>query len=134
MDEHVQHLRLVLQVIRQNTSYAKKSKCTFGTGRVEYLGHVISSEGVSTDLTKIEAMVQWPEPKNVKQLHSFDWNEEASKAFQILKQHVQQASVLSLPDFNKEFIVEMDASGVEIGAVLQQDGHPIAFMIMALSL
>lgn len=58
ISEHVQHLKLVLQVMRENSLYAKQSKCVFGTDKVEYLGHVISGQGVSTDPSKIEAMQQ----------------------------------------------------------------------------
>lgn len=59
--------------------------------------------------------------------HSFKWNEEASFSFKALKKALFNALVLSLPNFNKEFIVEYDASGTSLGAVLQQKFHPIAF-------
>ncbi|XP_071715310.1 uncharacterized mitochondrial protein AtMg00860-like [Rutidosis leptorrhynchoides] len=57
--------------MRQNTLLAKRSKCVFCTPKVEYLGHFISADGVSTDPTKIEAMASWPMPKTLKQLRSF---------------------------------------------------------------
>ncbi|GKD04533.1 retrotransposon-related protein, partial [Tanacetum coccineum] len=71
LESHVQHLKLVLQEIRSHTLFAKQSKCMSGTKRMEYLGHVIPSEGVATDHTKIEAMQQWPIPANLKQLRGF---------------------------------------------------------------
>nr|GEU59626.1 putative ribonuclease H-like domain-containing protein [Tanacetum cinerariifolium] len=68
IEEHEQHLRMVLQVMRQNTLYAKQSKCSFAVGKVEYLEHVFSAQGASTDPTKIQAIQEWPIPTNVKQL------------------------------------------------------------------
>lgn len=49
----------------------KLSKCTFAKGEAEYLGHVISGKGVSTDPKKISAMVEWPKPTTVKELRGF---------------------------------------------------------------
>ncbi|GKE07481.1 ty3-gypsy retrotransposon protein [Tanacetum coccineum] len=163
LKEHSQHLQSVLQVMKQNSLYAKMSKCTFATTQVEYLGHIISGEGVSRDPSKIIAMKKWPTPVNVKQLrgflgltgyyrrfiknyaiiskplttllkkHSFTWNLDAQLAFESLKTAMGQALVLALPDFNKPFIVETDASGLGIGAVLQQGGHPITYLSKSLS-
>jgi Reverse transcriptase (RNA-dependent DNA polymerase) len=56
-EEHVKHLRAVLEILRKNQLSAKLSKCEFGTDQVEYLGHIIFEKGVSTDPKKIEAMV-----------------------------------------------------------------------------
>ncbi|GJS23052.1 putative mitochondrial protein [Tanacetum coccineum] len=71
IQSHVDHLRQILIVMREQQLYAKASKCTFGAQKVEYLGHIISGLGVSTDPHKIQAMVDWPVPTNLKQLRGF---------------------------------------------------------------
>ncbi|XP_022040137.1 uncharacterized protein LOC110942674 [Helianthus annuus] len=58
--QHAKHLRQVLSIMKENKLFAKESKCVFGARAVEYLGHIISGEGVKTDPTKIEAIQQWP--------------------------------------------------------------------------
>jgi hypothetical protein len=69
--EHLQHLQLVLQRLRENKLFAKQSKCAFLAPQVEYLGHIISAQGVATDPKKIEAIKDWPTPHNLKQLRGF---------------------------------------------------------------
>ena len=71
LEEHAEHLRTVLQILRERQLYAKFSKCQFWLGRVAFLGHVISVEGVSVDLKKIEAVVNWNPPKNVSEVKTF---------------------------------------------------------------
>jgi len=150
MGSHLSHLQTTLELLRQNMLFAKLSKCKFGSGEVKYLDHIITAQGVCADPGKIQAMVDWPFPKNIKALRGFlgltgycrkfirgygsiaapltsmlkknpfEWNDVAREAFQALKGAVTQAPVLSLPDFSKLFIIEYDASGVGIGAVLMQ--------------
>jgi hypothetical protein len=71
MSDHFQHLSIALSLLRQFQLYAKMSKCVFGVSQVEYLGHVISAQGVSTDPTKISAIAEWATPKSFTQLRSF---------------------------------------------------------------
>ncbi|GJS31027.1 transposon ty3-I gag-pol polyprotein [Tanacetum coccineum] len=103
---------MVLQTMRDYTLFAKQSKSVFRTTTVEYLGQPL------TTLLK----------KN-----TFSWNNEAQVAFERLQQAMSQASVLALPNFKEEFIIETDASRYGIGVVLQQKGHPIAFLSKTLA-
>ncbi|MCH83673.1 enzymatic polyprotein [Trifolium medium] len=68
---HLVHLQQVLQALSQNQFFVKLSKCQFGVPTVEYLGHIISKEGVSADPSKIHAMISWPVPKNMTALRAF---------------------------------------------------------------
>jgi hypothetical protein len=61
-EEHDKHLRLVLQCLREHNLYGKLSKCSFYQPRIHYLGHVISDEGITVDLAKGEAIMEWPAP------------------------------------------------------------------------
>jgi hypothetical protein len=56
LSEHLQHIRVVMQVLRANNLHVEKSKCYFATQSVSYLGHVISSEGVAMDTSKVESV------------------------------------------------------------------------------
>lgn len=71
MKDYGEHLQIVLGVLRHHKLYAKKSKCRFGPNHIDYLGYIISKEGVSTDPDKVQAMVEWPQPKNLKALRAF---------------------------------------------------------------
>jgi hypothetical protein len=70
-EEHDEHLRLVLQCLREHKLYGKLSKCSFYQSRIHYLGHVISGEGITVDPAKVEAIMEWPAPMNVNEVHSF---------------------------------------------------------------
>ena len=70
-EEYSEHLRIVLQTLREQQLYAKLSKFQFWLDMVAFLGHVISDEGVSVDPQKIKAVVNWKPPKNVSEVRSF---------------------------------------------------------------
>jgi len=71
MEEHEEHLQIILQVLREHKLYAKFSKCEFFKDHIQYLGHVISKDGISVDPDKIKAIINWPIPKDVPEVRSF---------------------------------------------------------------
>ncbi|KAL5557083.1 hypothetical protein UlMin_039319 [Ulmus minor] len=70
-DEHAEHLRVTLQTLKEHRLYAKFSKCEFWLDRVQFLGHVISKEGITVDPVKIEAVSKWSAPTSVTEIRSF---------------------------------------------------------------
>ena len=163
IDEHAKHLGMVFNVLKDNQLFANKKKCVIAHSQIQYLGHMISKRGVEADEDKIKKMIDWPPPTNISglrgflgltgyyrrfvkgygeiaapltkllQKNAFKWNEEANTAFENLKLAMTTLPVLALPDWNIPFIIETDASGVGLGAVISQNGHPIAFFSQKLS-
>lgn len=71
LKDHLKHLQIVLQLLRENQLFAKRSKCEFSQNKVEFLVHVISGEGVGTYPSKVAAVLDWPQPKTIKDLRGF---------------------------------------------------------------
>ncbi|GJU90866.1 putative reverse transcriptase domain-containing protein [Tanacetum coccineum] len=103
-EEHVEHLSLVLELLKKEKLYAKFSKCEFWLREVQFLGHVINGNGIHVDPSKIEA------------------GEEQELAFQTLKDKLCNTPVLALPDGPEDFVVYCDASEIGLGCVLMQRG------------
>ncbi|GKD92719.1 hypothetical protein Tco_1372556, partial [Tanacetum coccineum] len=70
-EEHEEHLRTVLQILRQEKLYAKFSKCEFWLSKVAFLGHIVSADGITMDPTKVEAITKWPRSTSVTEVRSF---------------------------------------------------------------
>ncbi len=70
-DEHIQHVRAVLKRLMQHQLYVKAEKCEFHQTQVAFLGYVISQEGVAMDDNKVKAVVNWPQPRTLKELQRF---------------------------------------------------------------
>jgi hypothetical protein len=70
-EEHSQHLRQVLELLREHQLYANMKKCSFAKSEVAYLGHIVSPEGVKVDPRKTAAVYNWPKPTCLTELWSF---------------------------------------------------------------
>lgn len=155
---HLEHVKHAFGGLRQHKFFVKLSKYAFGQQELEYLGHIVTPQGVKVDQTKIKVMLNWPRPTNISKLWGFlglkgyyrkfvrdygniarpltnllkkgpfAWTEEAETAFQVLKQAMTSTPTLAMPNFHEPFVIETDASGDGIGVVLTQQGKPIAFM------
>nr|GFB93876.1 retrotransposon protein, putative, Ty3-gypsy subclass [Tanacetum cinerariifolium] len=126
-EEHEDHLRTVLQTLRQEKLYAKFSKCEFWLSSVAFLGHIVSAEGITMDLAKVEAITKWPRPTSVTEGKKFVFNEEREKSFEELKQRLVPAPVLTLLSGSGRFQIYSDASKKGLGCVLMQHGKVIAY-------
>ena len=70
-EEHARHLWIVLTRLREHKLYAKFSKCEFWLDRVQFLGHVLTPEGISVDPSKVQDVLNWKSPKFVRQIRQF---------------------------------------------------------------
>ncbi|GJR36312.1 putative reverse transcriptase domain-containing protein [Tanacetum coccineum] len=70
-EEHDVHLRLILELLKKEKLYAKFSKCDFWLSKVQFLGHVIDSEGIHVDPAKVESIKGWESPKTPTEIHQF---------------------------------------------------------------
>ncbi|GJV47298.1 putative reverse transcriptase domain-containing protein [Tanacetum coccineum] len=115
-EEHANHLRIILELLKKEKLYAKFSKCDFWIRIVQFLGHLIDSQGLHVDPAKIEAVKNWTSPTTPTEI-----------PFQLLKQKLCEAPILALPEGNDDFVVYCDASHQGLGAVLMQREKVIAY-------
>ena len=163
LEDHLHNLKRVLQRLTEAGLKLKPAKCHFLQKKVEYMGHIVSAEGIAPDPRKVDAVRHFPQPDDHKRLRSFlglasyyrrfiqdfsvvanplfdltpknapfVWTQLCEEAFGRLKELMTGAPTLAFPDFARAFILETDASGEGLGAVLAQkldDGavHPIAY-------
>ncbi|KAJ9513279.1 hypothetical protein QJQ45_001317 [Haematococcus lacustris] len=70
-EEHVQHLRQVLELMRAHKLFAKLSKCEFNRPELAFLGHIVGRNGVAVDPAKVKVVAEWPQPRGLKELQAF---------------------------------------------------------------
>ncbi|KAM0018968.1 putative nucleotidyltransferase, Ribonuclease H [Helianthus debilis subsp. tardiflorus] len=70
-EEHEQHLRLILELLRKEQLYAKFSKCDFWLREVHFLGHVVNKDGIHVDPSKVDSIKNWPAPRTPKEIRQF---------------------------------------------------------------
>ncbi|GKA96921.1 putative reverse transcriptase domain-containing protein [Tanacetum coccineum] len=105
-EEHANHLRIILELLKKEKLYAKFSKCDFWISIVQFLGHIIDSQGIHVDPAKIEAVKNWASPTTpIEKNKKYIWGENQESAFQLLKQKLCEAPILALPKGNMSFTV-----------------------------
>ena len=168
VEDHLNVLESVLDRLAKNGLKLKLSKCQFLKRQLDFLGHVVSDQGISVQEAKIVKIKEFSTPKTEKSLKrflgmcgyyrpyikhfasitepltrllskstDFLWGKEQDEAFNVLKEKLMTAPILTYPDFSKPFIIACDASDCGIGSVLLQKGErrllPIAYASKTLS-
>ncbi|GJR37407.1 putative reverse transcriptase domain-containing protein [Tanacetum coccineum] len=119
--EHEEHLKLILELLKKEELYAKFSKCEFWIPKVQFLGHVIDSEGIHVDPAKIESIKDWTSPKSPTEIRQFLGLAGYYRRF------IEGAPILALPEGSEDFIAYFDALKKGLGAVLMQREKVISY-------
>ena len=158
IEEHVYHLKTVLQTLREQHIYAKFSKYDFWLESVPFLGYIVSKDGIQIDPQKIKIVSEWSKLTSVIEIRSFlgligyyrrfvqdflritapmtrltqknvkfMWSEACENSFQLLKEKLTIALVLTLPNGEDKFTVYCNASRIGLGCVLIQNDSVVAY-------
>ncbi|RDY12527.1 Retrovirus-related Pol polyprotein from transposon 17.6, partial [Mucuna pruriens] len=122
LNDHLVHVKIVVEIFRKETLFSNLDKCVFCIQEVTFLGFVVSYHGVKVDEEKVKAIQDWPIPKIMGEVRSFHGLASFYRRF------VKEFSTIAAP--LNELVktnLESDASSVGIGAMILQEGHPIAY-------
>ncbi|KAI0493612.1 hypothetical protein KFK09_023731 [Dendrobium nobile] len=163
LTDHLAHLKLILETLLDNQLFLNLAKCQFAMKQVHFLGFVLTPNGIQTAPQKITAIMEWPIPKSLSEVHSFHglanyyhhfirgfsnimspitnclksasfgWTAAQQRSIERIKIALISAPVLAFLDFEKAFQVDTDASTIGIGAVLSQEGKPVEYFSEKLS-
>ena len=161
-EEHLQELAIVMKRLAKAGLKCKIDKCLFCEPEIEYLGYIITKEGVKPQPKKVQAIIDMQRPTTKTEVRHFlgminyyrdlwprrselsaplsslthgskkgsvvqEWNDDCENAFIALKKLIAKETLLAYPNFNKKFTIHTDASDFQLGAVISQDGKPLAF-------
>ncbi|XP_033139530.1 uncharacterized protein LOC117131546 [Brassica rapa] len=127
-EEHKEHLRLVMERLRNQKLFAKFSKCSFWKREIGLLGHIVSGEGVAADPEKVQAIREWPRPTTVTEVRSFldlraiIGSGRNREGIQEVEGSSHDRTCVSFAQQGKPYTVYTDASRVGLGCVLMQNG------------
>nr|GFB45089.1 putative reverse transcriptase domain-containing protein [Tanacetum cinerariifolium] len=121
--EHEEHLKAILELLKKEEFYAKFSKFEFWIPKVQFLGHVIDSQGIHVDPAKIESIKDWASPKSPTEIRQFLITEDLLKDLKNRQTHDQAYS----NEGSEDFIVYCDASNKGLSAVLMQREKVISY-------
>nr|GFB68592.1 putative reverse transcriptase domain-containing protein [Tanacetum cinerariifolium] len=127
---HEEHLKAILELLKKEELYAKFSKCEFWIPKVQFLGHVIDSQGLAGYYRRFIggfSKIAKPMTKLTRKKVKFVWGDKQEAAFQLLKQKLCSAPILALPEGSEDFIVYCDTSNKGLGAVLMQREKVISY-------
>nr|GFA63129.1 putative reverse transcriptase domain-containing protein [Tanacetum cinerariifolium] len=125
--KHEEHLKLILKLLKKEQLYAKLSKCEFWIPKVQFLGHVIDSQGIHVDPAKIESIKDWASPKTATEICQFLGLVGYYRRFIEGFSKIASAPILALPEGSEDFVVYCDASIKGLGMVLMQREKVIAY-------
>ncbi|GJR74181.1 putative reverse transcriptase domain-containing protein [Tanacetum coccineum] len=131
--EHEEHLKLILELLKKEELYAKFSKCEFWIPKVQFLGHVIDSEGIHVDPAKIESIKDWTSPKSPTEIRQFLGLAglfgaiKKKQLFNLLKADIVECTNLAFTKGSEISSAYCDASKKGLGAVLMQRENVISY-------